>query len=155
MSSWPLVSSKWEIMVLPGIYPTIWPISASAPRSIYILWLLCFPFFSFCLAEISCSTIKAEIKLVSLMFDNSHEYWGSPSCLFFMSDAIIGHRLLYLLLFCFCPVLMRRFDAFVFGSNPLWSSNIIFVFYISLIIALLLPLSLCFSSSLSRLWRHL
>lgn len=34
---------------------------------------------------------------------------------------------------------MSCFDTFVFGSNPLCSSNIIFVFYISLIIPLLVP----------------
>lgn len=41
--------------------------------------------------------------------------------------------------FCFCNVLMCCFDAFAFGSNPLCSSNIIFVFYISPIIPHFFP----------------
>lgn len=40
--------------------------------------------------------------------------------------------------FRFCT-LMSRFDTFVFGSNPLCSSNVIFVVYISLIISLRVP----------------
>lgn len=34
--------------------------------------------------------------------------------------------------FSFCAVLMHHFGVLVFGSNPLCSSNVIFVFYMSL-----------------------
>lgn len=56
--------------------------------------------------------------------------------------SVMPQNTLLLLYSAFVPFVMSRFDEFLFGSNPLCSSNIIFVFYIFLIISLLVPLLL-------------
>lgn len=65
MSNYPLVSSKWKIMILPRISTTIWPISARASQSICILYFFYFQLFSFCL---SCEISNNSLLVLSFSF---------------------------------------------------------------------------------------
>lgn len=66
----------------------------------------------------------------SLRFYRAYLFCDSLSCL--LSTVLYeATSCIITSVFSFCAVLMHRFGVLVFGSNPLCSSNVIFVFYMS------------------------